>query len=719
MKRRFTLTLLLTQFYVFSLIFCQPIARNYFVSQAGLELYTNWLQFGRNAGYTSYNPDETLIHTSNVTQLKKIWGLGCDDFMADAYEGTPVIYDGKVYALKSYHEGIVCVDARKGIMEWDTSDIETMNSMLVMSEDGMLFYFEGMSGTYLKAMSADSGNILWTTDIGFDFYNDPIITIDHASGLIYLIEESSNNKLYAIDKATGDIEWYISETKDDLIISGDYPLVKNDRIFVTAESASGHFDTRRMVSINPVTQEIDLAYELPDYADFTTDIDHFAICDDMLIAYYDNFSEDYTLLVGYNLSDTGIVWEKELSQDLTGEICCNIDEGIIYVPTNPYLYALDIDDGDEEWTYTAYDAIYTPSVANGIVYFISDNNVYGLNETTGIKVFNYNIGSSGSARNQVAIADGLIYVNGCGGDCGIYALGFNEPPELEAIDNQVTNEDVPLNISGITVTDDYYEQEELYAELTWNNAELIPEDHLFFENGASGYDISISPADDQNGSAEFILYVTDGTFVVSDTFNVTVFPVNDSPYISEIPDQETYINVALRYLSFVASDVETDVEELTVTASSNNQALVPDENISVELSGSYFQVDIEPAEDQTGSTLITITVSDGTLTASETFTLDVNNWTDLDTYDYRENVFISPNPFHEQLNICLEIQRPSKTKIQIIDIMGQEIDEITTTTLSEGKYNFNWSPQDMANGIYFCRIQMNDVIILRKIILAR
>ena len=61
-----------------------------------------------------------------------------------------------------------------------------------------------------------------------------------------------------------------------------------------------------------------------------------------------------------------------------------------------------------------------------------------------------------------------------------------------------------------------------------------------------------------------------------------------------------------------------------MSKSSNNTTLVPNANIVLGGSGANRTVTVTPAANQTGSATITITVSDGTNSASDSFVLTVN-----------------------------------------------------------------------------------------------
>ena len=70
-------------------------------------------------------------------------------------------------------------------------------------------------------------------------------------------------------------------------------------------------------------------------------------------------------------------------------------------------------------------------------------------------------------------------------------------------------------------------------------------------------------------------------------------------------------------------DVETPPKGLVVTATSTNQSLLPDDRITVMGMTHERIVDFEPAAGQWGQTLVTLTVSDGTNTASTSFIVTV------------------------------------------------------------------------------------------------
>ena len=101
---------------------------------------------------------------------------------------------------------------------------------------------------------------------------------------------------------------------------------------------------------------------------------------------------------------------------------------------------------------------------------------------------------------------------------------------------------------------------------------------------------------------------------------------NDEPAISAIPDQTTLEDTATgRNIAFTVSDVETAAGTLTVTATSSDQNLIPNGNITLGGTGANRTINVLPAANQTGGpATITVTVDDGTTANQTTFDVTVS-----------------------------------------------------------------------------------------------
>ena len=98
---------------------------------------------------------------------------------------------------------------------------------------------------------------------------------------------------------------------------------------------------------------------------------------------------------------------------------------------------------------------------------------------------------------------------------------------------------------------------------------------------------------------------------------------NAAPAISNIADQSTAPNTATPAIPFTVGDTETPVASLVMTGTSSNPGVVTNAGILFGGSGSTRTVSIVPVANASGTALVTATVSDGTLAASDTFFVTV------------------------------------------------------------------------------------------------
>jgi hypothetical protein len=93
--------------------------------------------------------------------------------------------------------------------------------------------------------------------------------------------------------------------------------------------------------------------------------------------------------------------------------------------------------------------------------------------------------------------------------------------------------------------------------------------------------------------------------------------------IGGIADQTVAANTSTGPLEFTVGDAESDPASLTLAAASSNPTLVLQSGIAFGGSGTNRSVTVTPAAGQSGSATITLTVSDGELTADTSFALAV------------------------------------------------------------------------------------------------
>jgi hypothetical protein len=227
-------------------------------------------------------------------------------------------------------------------------------------------------------------------------------------------------------------------------------------------------------------------------------------------------------------------------------------------------------------------------------------------------------GQTGTTTIAVTVSDGDLSAT----DTFVLTVLANTPPTLSNLSDLSTNEDVAAIPTAFVIGDAETAAAGLVLSATSSNALLVPNGNIAFSGTGANRTVSVTPAANQSGSATITITVSDGSLSASDTFVLTVNPVNDSPSISNIADVTIAENTSTAAIAFTVNDVE-EPAGLTLSASSTNTSLVPLANILFGGSGTSRTVTVTPAASQSGSATIAVTVSDGVATASDTFVLTV------------------------------------------------------------------------------------------------
>ena len=200
----------------------------------------------------------------------------------------------------------------------------------------------------------------------------------------------------------------------------------------------------------------------------------------------------------------------------------------------------------------------------------------------------------------------------------------NMPPTISSIPNQTIFEDAPTAMVGFTVNDPDTALSSLVLSALSSNTNLIANASFAFGGSGANRTLSYSPRADQSGSAVITVKVSDAQNSASTSFNVTVAAVNDVPTISNVADQSIPMNGSSGPLAVSISDKETAAGSLALTAQSSNTALVPQSGLVPGGSGGSRTITVTPVSNQAGQATITLTVSDGASTASDTFVVTVS-----------------------------------------------------------------------------------------------
>ncbi len=188
-------------------------------------------------------------------------------------------------------------------------------------------------------------------------------------------------------------------------------------------------------------------------------------------------------------------------------------------------------------------------------------------------------------------------------------------PIINPIADVTTEEDVATAVT-LQFSDSDTAATNLVVEATAAGTNLLA---LTLEGEGYERTLTVTPLPDQNGSDVVTVSVSDGTVTNTASFTVTVTPVNDAPTVSELTDQTTPANRTL-LVPFTVADVDTDLADVTAEATSSNTGLG---TVSVLGEGADRELSFVPTDPLTGNTIITLVVSDGEFSVTNSLLVEV------------------------------------------------------------------------------------------------
>lgn len=157
----------------------------------------------------------------------------------------------------------------------------------------------------------------------------------------------------------------------------------------------------------------------------------------------------------------------------------------------------------------------------------------------------------------------------------------------------------------------------------------------------SGNTLSIIPVTDFESKSLYsirVQAVDQNGLAIQQQFTIVVIDENVAPTISAIAAQTIQEDTPTAELSFVVGDSETTAANLTVSATSSNLALIPNANLLLSGANGNRTLVATPAANQSGTAVITITVSDGTVSTAQSFVITVQ------PVDDTPSITLNPQP---------------------------------------------------------------------------
>lgn len=121
---------------------------------------------------------------------------------------------------------------------------------------------------------------------------------------------------------------------------------------------------------------------------------------------------------------------------------------------------------------------------------------------------------------------------------------------------------------------------------------------------------------------------------------------------------------------------------------------------------------------------ITVQVSDGKLTAlstqliaASTTITDVEKYSGVPTdYTLFQNY---PNPFNPSTSIKVAIPKEGNVKLTVYNILGEEVAVLANGYMTAGYHNFNFDASKLTSGMYLYRVEANQFVSVKKMLLIK
>ena len=330
------------------------------------------------------------------------------------------------------------------------------------AEDWPMFHHDARHTGYSTSTAPDTNQVLWSYKAGNYVASSPVV----ADGKVFVYSgdewyddrPNPSNKIYALDKDTGEVIW-VKSYETGIGALDPSPAVANGKVFVGSTNGKIYaldinngkqiwsyetsYGKRTPIYTSPtvangkvfvifgqgiiycldgVTGEAIWSYEIEDSWSSP------AVADGKVFvgaSYYEKvFALDENtgaLIWSYEIGDYGI------SSPAVGYGKVFVHTGNSVTPlSNDILYALDEDTGELIWSYNTGGSINrlasSPAVANGKVFVGSSNGkIYALDANNGKLIWSYETGDV--VLSSPAIADGKVFIGS--GDSKVYALDEN------------------------------------------------------------------------------------------------------------------------------------------------------------------------------------------------------------------------------------------------------------------------------------------------------
>ena len=88
----------------------------------------------------------------------------------------------------------------------------------------------------------------------------------------------------------------------------------------------------------------------------------------------------------------------------------------------------------------------------------------------------------------------------------------------------------------------------------------------------------------------------------------------------------------------------------------------------------------------------------------------------VETYELAQNY---PNPFNPETVIYYQIPESGEVSLKVYDMLGRELKTLVNHAQNQGRYEVKFNARDLASGVYIYRLQVNDFVTSKKMMLVK
>jgi outer membrane protein assembly factor BamB len=352
-------------------------------------LSDEWPTIGQNPRNTKFNPggagpkdDPSVEWTYEAEHIFTPPALAGDTIVLSGIESLTILntdgtrrwettYQGIFDELRKYTspvvvtEDIICSAVRRddrrfqlvgftpsGEVQWsiDIGNPASGATPFVTHVDGVIYAsfgtrYDEIESPATVAINAETGDILRSMGAGEVSFTYPLITER------YLLTHAANDRLYAFDTESGDIQWEF-DTLNNRILR---PVVSDDTVYV--QYGNG------VVGLS--LEDGSISVEATDRFG-----GEFALVDGVVIEPADD------TLRAYDLQRDNVLWEQEYPASLNPPA---VADGVAYIGgEDKRIRGIEIATGDELWSRQLDDDVMRPIVAQDRVLAVSGDTLYSL-----------------------------------------------------------------------------------------------------------------------------------------------------------------------------------------------------------------------------------------------------------------------------------------------------------------------------------------------------